>query len=100
MKTLFIIILVAALIAGAIWVATKYFGLFSDSDKDGIPDEVEDAVAKGKAVVKETKRRAKLVKQELGDVADSAKDVIDQTKDVLDAAKGKPRRGRKPKAKK
>ena len=28
------------------------------------------------------------------------KDAIDQAKDVTDAAKGKPRRGRKPKAKK
>ena len=93
MKTLFIIILILAAIAGGVWVATKYFGLFSDSDKDGIPDEVEETVAKGKAVVEETKRRARRVKEELGDV-------VDQAKDVVEAAKGSTRRGRKPKAKK
>ena len=42
MKTFLIIIAVLALIGGAIWVGTKYFGLFSDQDKDGIPDEVEE----------------------------------------------------------
>ena len=89
MKTTLVIILVAAVIAGAIWVATKYFGLFSDKDKDGIPDKVEDAVD-------EVKTRAKRVKEELKDVADAAKDVVEQTKDVAGAVKGKPRRGRKP----
>ena len=44
MKTILVIILVLAVIAGGVWVATKYFGLFSDADKDGIPDEVEDIV--------------------------------------------------------
>jgi hypothetical protein len=89
MKTILVIILVAAVIAGAIWVATKYFGLFSDKDKDGIPDKVEDAVD-------EVKTRAKRVKEELKDVVDSAKDVVAQSKDVVDAAKGGTRKGRKP----
>ena len=100
MKTILVIILVAAVIAGAIWVATKYFGLFSDADKDGIPDKVEEKVDKAKTAVKNTttqvKQRAQRVKEELKDVADAAKDVVDQAGDVVKAAKGGPRRGRKP----
>ena len=93
MKTFLIIIAVLAVIGAGIWIGTKYFGLFADKDKDGIPDEVEDTV-------KEVKRRAKRVKEELGDIADAAKDVIDQAGDIGDAVKGKPRKGRKPRAKK
>ena len=93
MKTFLIIIAVLALIGGAIWVGTKYFGLFSDEDKDGIPDEVEDTA-------KEVKRRAKRVKEELKDVVEAAKDVADQAGDIGAAVKGKPRKGRKPRAKK
>ena len=93
MKTIAIIILVLALVAGAVWVGTKFFGLAKDDDKDGIPDKIEDTA-------KEVKRRAKRVKEELGDIADAAKDVIDQAGDIGQAVKGKPRKGRKPKAKK
>jgi hypothetical protein len=93
MKTILIIVLVLAAIAGAVWVGTKFFGLAKDDDKDGIPDEVEDTV-------NEVKRRAKRVKEELGDIADAAKDVIDQAGDIGEAVKGKPRKGRKPRAKK
>tara|TARA_E500000331_G_scaffold262161_1_gene253128 strand:- start:512 stop:802 length:291 start_codon:yes stop_codon:yes gene_type:complete len=93
MKTIAIILLVLALVAGAVWVGTKFFGLAKDDDKDGIPDKIEDTA-------KEVKRRAKRVKEELGDIADAAKDVIDQAGDIGEAVKGKPRKGRKPKAKK
>lgn len=93
MKTILIIVLVLAAVAGAVWVGTKFFGLTKDDDNDGIPDEVEDTV-------KEVKRRAKRVKEELGDIADAAKDVVDQAGDIGDAVKGKPRKGRKPRAKK
>ena len=93
MKTILIIVLVLAAIAGAVWVGTKFFGLTKDEDKDGIPDKVEDTV-------KEVKRRAKRVKEELKDVVEAAKDVVDQAGDIGAAVKGKPRKGRKPRAKK
>ena len=89
MKTFLIIIAVLALVGGIIWVSTKYFGLFSDQDKDGIPDEVEDTV-------KEVKRRAKRVKEELSDVGEAIGNVADQVGDVAGAVKGKTRKGRKP----
>ena len=81
-----------------IGVIVYYFGFYkrgkiNDKDGDLIPDEVEE-------VVRETKRRAKAVKKEIKDVAKSTKEVINQVGDVVDAAKGKKRRGRKPKAKK
>jgi len=105
MNTTLVIILGLAVIAGAIWVSTKYFGLFADTDKDGIPDEVEETVEEVTTAVKNTtkevKRRAKRVKEEIGDVVDAAKDVAEQVGDVAQAVKGKPRKGRKPrKAKK
>ena len=93
MKTILVIILIAAVIAGGIYVATKYFGLFRDEDKDGIPDQVEDTAAEGK-------KRAQRVKEELKDVKDAAKNVVDQAGDVVEAAKGGPRKGRKPTTKK
>ena len=95
-------LIVVLLVIGA---AVYYFGFYkrgkiNDRDGDLIPDEVEDAVEDVKAVVKETKKRAKAVGKELKDVADAAKEVINQAGDVAAAAKGKPRRGRKPKSKK
>ena len=89
MKTILVILLIAAVVAAGIYVATKYFGLFSDKDKDGIPDKVEDTVD-------EVKKRAQRVKEELKDVKDAAKNVVDQAGDVVQAAKGGPRKGRKP----
>ena len=86
----------------AIGAAVYYFGFYkkgkiNDRDGDYIPDEIEDAVEDVKEVAKEVKRRAKNVKQELKDVADATKEVLNQAGDVAAAAKGKPRRGRKPK---
>ncbi len=88
-------LIVVLLVIGA---AVYYFGFYkkgkiNDRDGDFIPDEVEDAVEDVKEVAKEVKRRAKNVKKEL-------KDVVEQSKDVVEAAKGKKRRGRKPKSKK
>ena len=93
MKTILVILLIAAVVVAGIYVATKYFGLFSDKDKDGIPDKVEDTAA-------EVKQRAQRVKQELKDVADAAKEVVDQAGDVVEAVKGGPRKGRKPQRRK
>ena len=102
MKTILIIILVLAIVAGAIWVSTKYFGLFADADKDGIPDEVEDTVEDVtktvKKTTKEVKRRAKRVKEELSDIGNAVKEVGNQVGDVAQAVKGKPRTGRKKKS--
>lgn len=93
MNTILIIVLVIAVIAGGVYVGTKYFGLTKDEDKDGIPDKVEDAA-------KEVKTRAKRVKQELKDVSEAVKDVAEQAGDVIQAAKGgSKRKGRKPRKK-
>ena len=95
-------LIVVILVIGA---AVYYFGFYkrgkiNDRDGDYIPEEVEDAVEDVKDVAKEVKRRAKSVKKELKDVAKAAKEVVNQAGDVAAAAKGKPRRGRKPKSKK
>ena len=92
-------LIVVILVIGA---ALNYFGFYkkgkiNDRDGDYIPDQIEDAVEDVKEVAKEVKRRAKNVKQELKDVADATKEVLNQAGDVAAAAKGKPRRGRKPK---
>ena len=100
MKTILIIVLVLALVAGAVYVGTKFFGLAKDDDKDGIPDVVEDKVEDAKDAVKKTtkevKRRARRVKEEAKDVVDAVKEVAGQAGDIVEAAKGGPRKGRKP----
>ena len=94
------IIIVLVVVAGIYYFGFYKRGKINDADGDFIPDEVEEAVEDVKEAAKEVKRRAKRVKEEIKDVIDEAKDVADQVKDVVDAAKGKKRRGRKPKAKK
>jgi uncharacterized protein with GYD domain len=49
------------------------------------------------ATVKETKKRAKAVKEEIKDVAVAVKEVGNQIGDIGDAVKGKARKGRKKK---
>ena len=88
MSTLLIIALVIG-VAAATYLVLLYTGKIKDRDGDFIPDEVEDTV-------KEVKRRAKRVKKELKDVGAAAKNLASQSKDVVDAAKGKKRKGRKP----
>jgi len=101
MNTILVIILVLVGLAAIVWVLTKYFNLFADVDKDGIPDEVEDTVENVtnavKNTTKEVKRRAKRVKEELSDIGDAVKEVGNQVGDVGKAIKGKPRTGRKKK---
>lgn len=107
--TTFLIILVLALII-SLFIATKYFGVFVDADKDGIPDKLEEKVEEVKIkltnttnevkeAVVEVKERVKRVKQEVTDVAKAAKEVVKQSKDVVKAASGNTttRKGRKPK---
>lgn len=61
-------------------------GRLADEDGNNIPDVVDE--------------RLRRVKEEAADVAKATKTVAKQVKDVADAAAGKPRRGRKPSAKK
>jgi regulator of replication initiation timing len=104
------ILLIIALIAVGVFVATKYFGAFTDKDKNGIPDHLEEKVAEVKVkvsevkqdvqeVVAETKLRVQKVKQEASDVVKAAKEVVKQSQDVVKAATTKTtaRKGRKPK---
>ena len=100
MKTIAIILLVLAIVAACIFVATKYFKKFKDLDNDGIPDAIEDKVEEVKVIVEEVKKRAKRVVEETKDVVEAVKEVANQSKDIVEAAKGKSRNGRKPKAKK
>ena len=55
---------------------------------------------KAEAALKETKTRLKAMRRELVDVKNAFKNVENQSKDVFEAAKGKKRRGRKPRYKK
>ena len=96
MKTILVIIGILAIIAGVYYFAFYRKGKINDRDGDLIPDEVEDAIEDVKEVAKEVKRRAKRVKEEVKDVVGAVKEVVDQAGDVADAAKGKTRRGRKP----
>lgn len=101
MKILGIILLVA-IIGLVVW----YIASLKDRDGDGDIDlkdaklTAEDIEADIKEGVGEVKRRAKRVKEEIKDVADAVKEVGNQVGDVAKAAKGKPRTGRKPRAKK
>jgi len=96
MKTILVIIGLVTILAAVYYFGFYKKGKINDRDGDLIPDEVEDAVEDVKKVAKEVKRRAKNVKQELKDVAVAAKEVVNQAGDVAAAAKGKTRRGRKP----
>jgi hypothetical protein len=86
----------------------REFSEFTDKDKNGIPDKLEEKVEEVKTKITETtndvkeavvevKERVKRVKQEVADVAKAAKEVVKQSKDVAKAASGETRKGRKPK---
>ena len=85
MKFILFILVILLLGAGAVVYYIKK-GKIADRDGDLIPDVVEDTIEEVKETTSEVKRRAKAVREEV--------------KDVVDAAKGKKRRGRKPKSKK
>ena len=107
MNTILIILGLLVVATGVYYYGFYQQGKINDRDGDYIPDEVEDTIEDVKEkvedikedvedTVKEVKRRAKRVKQEVKDVVDAAKNVVDQADDVVQAAKGKSRRGRKP----
>lgn len=92
--------LVAVALAVGVAVYLMKTGKIKDEDGNFIPDVIEDKVKDIKEdvqeVVTETKRRVERVKEELKDVKEAVKNVGAQAKDIASAAKGKPRRGRKP----
>lgn len=90
-----ILIILGLLVAAIVVYYFAFYkqGKINDRDGDFIPDEVEDAI-------EEVKSRVKEVRVEVEDVVKEIKDVVEQSKDVINAAKGKKRRGRKPKNKK
>jgi len=97
METILVILgLLVAALAVYYWGFYKK-GKINDADGDFIPDEVEEAVEKTKKVVKEVKRRGKRVKEEIKDVIEDVKEIASEVDDVVQAAKGRKRRGRKPK---
>lgn len=97
---IFLFILVVIILAEGVVIYYIKKGKIADRDGDLIPDVVEDTILEVKEKAILAKLRAKAVKKELKDVADAAKEVINQAGDVVDAAKGKKRKGRKPRAKK
>ena len=110
MKILLIILALFA-VAGAAYFFLLKTNKIKDEDGNMIPDSIDEAAAKVKKQatlvkeeVKETtaevKRRAKRVAEETKDVVAAVKEVAKQSKDVVEAAKGTPRKGRKPAAKK
>lgn len=82
MNVLLVILAILAVAATAVYIATKYFKKFKDEDNNGIPDAVEERVER--------------LKQESADVVDAVKEVATQAKGIVEAAKGKPRKGRRP----
>ena len=95
MNTTLIVLALIAVAAGAYFLLIKK-GKIEDKDNDFIADVVEDKVD---SIKKEVKRRTKNVKAEIGDVKKASKELLDQAVDVAEAVAGKPRKGRKAKAK-
>jgi hypothetical protein len=95
MSTLFSVLLIFGLISLIVFVMTKYFGLFKDEDKNGVPDKIEEKIDAVKDTIAEVKVKAKKVK----DVAKATKKVIKQSKDNVKVAITKTGggKGRKPK---
>jgi hypothetical protein len=83
-----LVLILLALVAVAYVVGRVLIkkGKLADEDGNNIPDVVD--------------KRVRRVKEEATDVVKATKTVAKQVGDVADAAAGKPRRGRKPAAKK
>jgi len=86
-------------VAAALYWFNKETGADVDGDGDVDLKDLTLAAKKTKVgvkkTVKETKQRAKRVKEELADVTVAVKEAAKQSKDVVAAAKGKKRTGPK-----
>ena len=100
MSTIAIVVIVLAVAGGITYLLMKK-GKIQDANNNNIPDAIEEKVEEVKAVVKETKVRAKRVAEEAKDVVAAVKEVGKQASQVAKAAKStEARKGRKPAAKK
>lgn len=99
MKVIAIIVLLAAIAGAVVYILMKK-GVIKDEDGNNIPDSIDEKIKDVEVVVEEVKKRVERVKEEGADVVGALKNVGTQVKDVATAAKGTPRKGRKPASKK
>ena len=100
MSTIAIVVIVLAVAGGITYLLMKK-GKIADANNNNIPDAIEEKVEEVKAVVKETKVRAKRVAEEAKDVVAAVKEVGKQASQVAKATtNSEARKGRKPSAKK
>lgn len=95
-----ILIIIGLLVLGA--GVTIYFikkQKIKDTNKNYIPDVIEDKIEETKETISEARKRAKRVKEEIKDVVEDVKHAVNQSKDIIAAVKGKKRKGRKSKIK-
>lgn len=97
--TMLLIILAGLLIGASIIYALMKKNVIKDEDNNGIPDSIDEKITEVKETVDVAKKKVKRVKEEVADVVKAANEVVKQAKDVAGAAKGEPRKGRKPKQK-
>ena len=94
MKTLLIILLVLAVVAGIVYAATKYFKAFKDLDNDGIPDVVEDKFEEVKDKVED---KFEDVKEHVEDIKEDLEDFLKDVKYLpKKITRKKPGRSKKP----
>jgi methyl-accepting chemotaxis protein len=100
MSTIAIVVIVLAVAGGITYLLMKK-GKIQDANNNNIPDAIEEKVEEVKAVVKETKVRAKRVAEEAKDVVAAVKEVGKQASQVAKATtNSEARKGRKPSPKK
>ena len=79
MKTLVVILLIVAAIAGIVYAATKYLKAFKDEDNDGIPGEIEEKFQDVKEdvedFVEDAKEHLEEVKEDLVEFVEEVKDI-------------------------
>jgi uncharacterized protein YneF (UPF0154 family) len=95
MNLLLIFLAIIVIVCIGIFIATKYFNVYTDDNNNGIPDKIEDTFSNIKT---EASIRVSKVKEETHDVKKALKQVVKQTGDVVKVATKKTgnRRGRKP----